>query len=332
MELVCPAGNLPSLKAAVDNGADSVYVGFKDDTNARHFAGLNFTERTFRKAVEYAQSRGRKIFVAINTYPQAGSFERWQAAVDQAADYGVNALILADTGVMDYAAERWPDLRLHLSVQGSVTTAAGIQFFYDHFGIKRVVLPRVLSVNQVAQVIKESPVPVETFGFGSLCVMVEGRCLLSSYATGRSPNTYGACSPASHVRWEETENGGTDTRLNGVLIDHFGKDEKAGYPTLCKGRFQVGDHTFYALEEPTSLNTLAILPKLKEIGVSAIKVEGRQRSPAYVAQVTAVMRAAIDACISDPENYQAQGSWMQKLGAVSEGSQTTLGAYHRPWQ
>ncbi len=332
MELVCPAGNLPSLKAAVDNGADSVYVGFKDDTNARHFAGLNFTERTFRKAVEYAQSRGRKIFVAINTYPQAGSFERWQAAVDQAADYGVNALILADMGVMDYAANRWPDLRLHLSVQGSVTTAAGIRFFHEHFGIKRVVLPRVLSVSQVAQVIKESPVPVETFGFGSLCVMVEGRCLLSSYATGRSPNTYGACSPASHVRWEETENGGTNTRLNGVLIDHFGKDEKAGYPTLCKGRFQVGDHTFYALEEPTSLNTLTILPELREIGVSAIKVEGRQRSPAYVAQVTAVMRAAIDACMSDPENYRPQGSWMQKLGAVSEGSQTTLGAYHRPWQ
>ena len=332
MELVCPAGNLPSLKAAVDNGADSVYVGFKDDTNARHFAGLNFTERTFRKAVEYAQSRGRKIFVAINTYPQPGRFERWQAAVDQAAEYGVDALILADMGVMDYAAERWPNLRLHLSVQGSVTTAAGIRFFHENFGIRRAVLPRVLSVNQVARVIRESPVPVETFGFGSLCVMVEGRCLLSSYCTGRSPNTYGACSPASHVRWEETGDGGTNTRLNGVLIDHFEADEPAGYPTLCKGRFQVGDHTFYALEEPTSLNTLAILPKLKEIGVSAIKVEGRQRSPAYVAQVTAVMRAAIDACQQDPEHYQPQSAWMKKLGAVSEGSQTTLGAYHRPWQ
>ena len=332
MELVCPAGNLPSLKAAVDNGADSVYVGFKDDTNARHFAGLNFTERTFRKAVDYAQSRGRKIFVAINTYPRPGSFERWQRAVDQAADYGVNALILADAGVMDYAAERWPDLRLHLSVQGSVTTAAGIRFFHERFGIRRVVLPRVLSVNQVAQVIKGSPVPVETFGFGSLCVMVEGRCLLSSYCTGRSPNTYGACSPASHVRWEETEDGGTDTRLNGVLIDHFDADERAGYPTLCKGRFQVGENTYYALEEPTSLNTLAILPKLKDIGVSAIKVEGRQRSPAYVAQVTAVMRAAIDACLRDPESYSPEGSWMDSLGAVSEGSQTTLGAYHRPWQ
>jgi len=331
MELVCPAGNLPSLKAAVDNGADAVYMGFKDDTNARHFAGLNFTQRTFEKAVSYAHDKGRKVYVAINTFPQPAGFERWKAAVDQAADYGVDALILADMGVLDYASSKWPDLRLHLSVQASVTTAEGIGFYHDNFGIRRVVLPRVLSVRQVAHVITQSPVPVEVFGFGSLCVMVEGRCLLSSYATGRSPNTYGACSPASHVRWEETGDG-TNTRLNGVLIDHYAEGEKAGYPTLCKGRFQVGEHTFYALEEPTSLNTLSILPELRKIGVSAIKVEGRQRSPAYVAQVTAVMRAAIDSCMENPVGYQAKSQWMRELSNVSEGSQTTLGAYHRPWQ
>ena len=331
MELVCPAGNLPSLKAAVDNGADAVYVGFKDDTNARHFAGLNFTERTFDKAVRYAQDKGRKVYVAINTFPQPKGFDRWEAAVDQAVAYGVNALILADIGILDYASSKYPDARLHLSVQASVTSAEGIRFYHENFGIRRVVLPRVLSTKQVAHVITESPVPVEVFGFGSLCVMVEGRCLLSSYATGRSPNTYGACSPSSHVRWEETGDG-TNTRLNGVLIDHYGEGEKAGYPTLCKGRFQVGGHTFYALEEPTSLNTLSILPELKKIGVSAIKVEGRQRSPAYVAQVTAVMRAAIDQCLQNPEAYQPKHQWMRELSDVSEGSQTTLGAYHRPWQ
>lgn len=331
MELVCPAGNLPSLKAAIDNGADAVYVGFKDETNARHFAGLNFSDRNFEQAVRYTHDRNRKIFVAINTFPRPEGFERWENAVDQAAVHGVDALILADMGVLEYACEKWPDLRLHLSVQASVTSAEGIRFYHENFGIRRVVLPRVLSVGQVTQVIRESPVPVEVFGFGSLCVMVEGRCLLSSYATGRSPNTYGACSPASHVRWEETENG-TDTRLNGVLIDHYDEGEKAGYPTLCKGRFRVGEHTYYALEEPTSLNTLSILPTLRKIGVSAIKVEGRQRSPAYVAQVTAVMRAAIDHCLQNPENYSPREQWMNELESVSEGSQTTLGAYHRPWQ
>jgi putative protease len=281
--------------------------------------------------VRYVRDRGRKIFVAINTFPRPSGFERWTAAVDRAAEFEVDALILADMGVLDYACERWPELRLHLSVQASVTSAEGIRFYHENFGIRRVVLPRVLSVSQVTQVIEESPVPVEVFGFGSLCVMVEGRCLLSSYATGRSPNTYGACSPASHVRWEETPDG-TNTRLNKVLIDRYGEGEKAGYPTLCKGRFQVGEHIFYALEEPTSLNTLSILPKLREIGVSAIKVEGRQRSPAYVAQVTRVMRAAIDRCLRNPGDYRPAEEWMKELDSVSEGSQTTLGAYHRPWQ
>lgn len=331
MELVCPAGNLPSLKAAIDNGADAIYAGFRDDTNARHFAGLNFSGRSLEQGLAYIRSHGRKLFIAINTFPQPAGFERWKSAVDRAADLGVDALILADIGVLDYARERWPDLRLHLSVQASVTTAEGIRFYHERFGIRRVVLPRVLSIQQVAHVVADSPVPVESFGFGSLCVMVEGRCLLSSYATGRSPNTYGACSPASHVRWEETEDG-TDARLNEVLIDHYGHGEKAGYPTLCKGRFQVGGKTYYALEEPTSLNTLSILPRLKAMGVAAIKIEGRQRSPAYVAQVTRVMRAAIDSCLADSTRYRPAPGWMTELEQVSEGAQTTLGAYHRPWQ
>ncbi|MEN8108295.1 MAG: peptidase U32 family protein [Pseudomonadota bacterium] len=331
MELVCPAGNLPSLKAAVDQGADAVYIGFRDDTNARHFAGLNFDDQRAINGIRYAHARAAKVFVAINTYPQPAGWPRWQAAVDKAAELGIDALILADIGVMDYATKQWPDLRLHLSVQGSATNPEAIRFYHEHFNIQRAVLPRVLSLSQVQQVAEHSPVPLEVFGFGSLCVMVEGRCLLSSYVTGRSPNTYGACSPANAVQWQETATG-METRLNGVLIDRYGKNEPAGYPTLCKGRFQVHGHTYYAIEEPTSLNTLALLPELQAIGIEAIKIEGRQRSPAYVARVAQVWRAALDTCQRDAENYRPRKTWLAELARVSEGSQTTLGAYHRPWQ
>lgn len=331
MELVCPAGNLPSLKIAVNNGADAVYIGFKDDTNARHFAGLNFNDQRAQEGIAYAHQRGSKVFVAINTYPQPSGWQRWQDAVDHAAQLGVDALILADIGIMDYAAERWPDLRLHLSVQGSATSQESIAFYHKNFGIQRAVVPRVLSLKQIKAVAENSPVPIEVFGFGSLCVMVEGRCLLSSYVTGQSPNTFGACSPASAVQWKETD-AGLETRLNNVLIDCYTKDESAGYPTLCKGRFNVNKNTYHAMEEPTSLNTMALLPELQKAGVAAIKIEGRQRSPAYVEQVTKVWRAALDACHQDPENYLPQASWLEALQKVSEGSQTTLGAYHRPWQ
>jgi len=290
MELVCPAGNLPSLKAAVDNGANAVYIGFRDDTNARHFAGLNFTNAKMEQGIRYAHDRNVRIFLAINTYPQPKGWSRWQTAVDCAAELGIDALIVADLGVLDYATERWPDLPRHLSVQGSATNYEAIRFYHKHFAIRRVVLPRVLSLSQVKHVVENSQVDVEVFGFGSLCVMVEGRCLLSSYATGQSPNTFGACSPATAVQWCETPQG-LETRLGGVLIDRRGADESAGYPTLCKGRFQVGKHTYYAIEEPASLNTLEMLPQLQAAGIKAIKIEGRQRSPTYVAQVTRVWRA-----------------------------------------
>ena len=331
MELVCPAGNLPSLKTAVDNGADAVYFGFRDDTNARHFAGLNFNDRGALQGMDYARARGVRLFTAINTYPQPSGWPRWEAAVDHAAELGVDALIAADIGVMDYAARRHPELPLHLSVQGSATSHEAIRFYAERFGIRRAVLPRVLSVRQVAQVVEQSPVPIEVFGFGSLCVMVEGRCLLSSYVTGRSPNTYGACSPADAVRWQETATT-METRLNGVLIDCFGKQERAGYPTVCTGRYRVGDDVYYAIEEPTSLNTLSLLPELHKIGIAAIKIEGRQRNPAYVGTVARVMRKALDECRRDPDGFSPRPEWLTELGQLAEGNQTTLGAFHRSWQ
>ena len=331
MELVCPAGSLPALKAAVEAGANAVYLGFRDATNARHFPGLNFTDGQIDEGLRLARSRGVKVYLALNTYPQPHNWPLWEAAVDRAAALRVDAIIVADLGVLDYAAERHPELPRHLSVQGSATSYEALRFYHERFDIRRAVLPRVLSLAQVRHVIENSPVSIEVFGFGSLCVMVEGRCLLSSYATGRSPNTCGACSPAEFVRWEETPDGRT-TRLGGVLIDRRGAGETGGYPTICKGRYEVGGKTFYAIEEPTSLNTLDLLPDLMALGVVAVKIEGRQRSPAYVRDVTRVWRAAIDACARAPHSFRPLPDWSTALARVSEGAQTTFGALHRPWQ
>ncbi|MCP5302808.1 MAG: U32 family peptidase [Pseudomonadales bacterium] len=331
MDLVCPAGSLPALRVAVDSGADAVYMGFKDDTNARHFAGLNFNDRKARQALDYAIDRKVKVFVAINTYAQPKGWKRWQEAVDRAYDLGVNALIVADMGVLEYACNTYPDLALHLSVQGSATNHEALKFYHKNFGIRRAVLPRVLSLAQVKLAAEKSPVDLEVFGFGSLCIMAEGRCYLSSYVTDESPNTCGACSPAKAVRWEETAEG-RESRLNDVLIDRYREGENAGYPTLCKGRFKVDDHVYNALEEPTSLNTIRLIPELSAAGIKAIKLEGRQRSPAYVEQIVRVWREALDAYAIERDNFTPRSEWMDSLSKVSEGTQTTLGAYSRPWQ
>lgn len=331
MQLICPAGSLPALKAAVRQGADAVYVGFRNDTNARHFAGLNLDDKQLESGLQLIRQQGRQLYVAVNTYAQPDGWSRWQRAVDQAADLGVDALIAADPGVLAYASRKYPNLNLHLSVQGSATNAAALALYQQRYGIRRAVLPRVLSLAQVRQVADKSTVPIEVFAFGSLCIMAEGRCHLSSYLTGESPNLCGVCSPAKAVRWQEDAEGLT-SRLNGVLIDRYGKDEPAGYPTLCKGRFLVDGQRFHALEEPTSLNTLDLIPQLAAMGVSAVKIEGRQRSPAYVEQVTRVWRSALDAHARAPQSYAVQPQWRIALDELSEGSQTTLGAYHRSWQ
>lgn len=332
MELIAPAGNLAALKAAVLAGADAVYLGLKNATNARNFAGLNFTEADIAQGVAFARQHGRQVLFAINTFAQPGRAQEWRAAVDAACRLGADALILADPGVLAYARQRYPQQRLHLSVQGSATHADAIELMREQFGIQRVVLPRVLTVADIARLIEKTTVEVEVFGFGSLCVMAEGRCLLSSFATGDSPNNRGVCSPAHAVRWQPRD-GQMEARLNGLLIDRYAPDEPAAYPTLCKGRFMVEGRRDHALEEPTSLNALSLLPRLAAIGVRAIKIEGRQRSPAYVAQVTKVWRAALDKLNSGgAEAFSVLPAWMAELNKVSEGQSHTLGAYYRPWK
>ena len=331
MRLVCPAGTPPSLKAAVDHGAVDVYLGFKDETNARNFAGLNFDDATLRTAIRYAHDHGAKVLVALNTFPQTAAWPKWQAAVDRAADIGADAIIVADAGLMRYASRNHPKLRLHMSVQSSATNHEAINFYHERFGVARAVLPRVLALEQVEKVLERAACEIEVFGFGSLSIMVEGRCVLSSYATGESPNTHGGCSPAKAVRWVE-KGAALESRLGGVLIDRFAEGESPGYPTLCRGRFSVEGEIYYPFEEPTSLNTMELLPRLHAMGAAAIKIEGRQRSPVYVQTVTRVWRAAIDACVADREHFAVKPEWQSALAAISEGRQCTLGAYHRPWK
>ncbi|MCG6201563.1 ubiquinone anaerobic biosynthesis protein UbiU [Psychromonas antarctica] len=331
MELLCPAGSLPALKKAIDCGADAVYIGLKDDTNARHFAGLNFTDKKLVQGAQYVADHHKHLHIAINTFAHPGGEKRWQNAVDKCVDLGANAAIIADIATLDYAANKYPELELHLSVQASATNTASIAFYKQNFNIKRVVLPRVLSIQQVKQLSRNTDIDLEVFAFGSLCIMAEGRCYLSSYFTSESPNTVGACSPAKYVRYQETDNG-LESRLNNILIDRYQRGENAGYPTLCKGKFIVDNNLYHALEEPTSLNTLAMLPELMGAGIRSVKIEGRQRSTAYVEQITRVWREAIDTYQADPDHYQVKESWDETLANVSEGRQTTLGAYHRDWQ
>ncbi len=325
MEIVCPAGTPAAFRAAVKAGAHTVYCGFADETNARNFPGLNFDRSEMRTAVEFARRHGTKIMIAINTYPQAGAEHIWHRAVSDAASLEVDAVILADLGLLAYAAKEHPSLRRHLSVQAAAANAQAIEFYKHSFNISRVVLPRVLSVTEISSIIAQTDVEVEVFVFGGLCVMAEGRCSLSSYATGKSPNMNGVCSPASHVDYQDA-GGQLSARLGGFTIHQVAPDQPAPYPTLCKGCFKSAGKTGHLFEDPVSLNAELLLPQLKEAGVTALKIEGRQRSRSYVAQVVRNFRTAVDAL----EAGQSLPNGM--LTGLSEGLAVTAGAYKKTWR
>ena len=325
LELVCPAGTPAALRAAVEAGADSVYCGFADETNARNFPGLNFSRAEMQEGIAHAHRRGAKVLVAVNTFPRAGEFALWRAAIDDLAALGADAAIVADIGLLDYAATHRPTLRLHLSVQAAAANADAIDFYAKRFGVKRVVLPRVLTVAEIAAINREIACETEVFVFGGLCVMAEGRCLLSSYATGKSPNMNGVCSPPSHVAYRE-EGGELVSRLGDFTINRVGRDQPMPYPTLCKGRFRAGTASGHIFEDPASLDAASLIPQLAAAGVTALKIEGRQRSRSYTDAVVRAFRAATEA--------QARGAAIPTgmLAALTEGQTSTRGAYQKTWR
>jgi putative protease len=327
LELVCPAGTPSALRAAVDAGAHSVYCGFRDETNARNFPGLNFSPQELRDGVRYAHQHRAKVLVAINTFARAGAMDPWKRALASAEEAGADAVILADIAVLDYAAATHPDLRLHLSVQAAAATPEAIGFYAETFGVKRVVLPRVLSVEEIAALNRAIAIETEVFVFGGLCPMAEGRCALSSYATGRSPNISGVCSPPEAVTYSE-EKGGTTAKIGGFTINRFGEEEAAGYPTLCKGRFVAGGKTSYLFEDPTSLNAAGLIGNLKSAGVTALKIEGRQRGKGYVAEVVRMFRRVVDTIEAGQPPLEAE----RMLQAFVEGGRQTSGAYKKTWR
>ncbi len=328
-ELVCPAGTPAALRTAVDAGADAVYCGFQNATNARNFPGLNFTPAEMEKAVGYAHQRGAKVLLATNTFPPGGKIATWKEAVDLGAQFGVDAFIVADIGVAHYVAEKHPDQRLHLSVQAGASSPEAINYYCREFGVKRVVLPRILTVAEIKEIHDQIPCEIEAFIFGNIGMMAEGRCSLTNYATGLSTNMDGVCSPAADVRYEEDADNNLTTKLGRFVIDKFGPRENAGYPTICKGRYLTNNKTcgYYAFEEPVSLNLSSLLPDLMRAGVTALKIEGRQRSRAYVRAVVAAFRDAVDDVMAGRTPALAD------LLALTEGHKETQGAFRsKTWR
>lgn len=282
IELLSPVGDWDCLLAAVQNGADSVYFG-STLFNARASAN-NFDVPTLKKAIQYCKLRNVRTFLTLNILIKNSEFNDAINLAQKAYEFGVDALIVQDLGLARYLIKNFPDMPIHGSTQMSIHNLEGVLELQD-LGFKRVVLARELPLNEIQYICKNSKIEIETFIHGALCISYSGQCLFSSIIGGRSGNR-GKCAGPCRLPYE--------------LLNHNNVSNKE--TTMDKG---------YLLS-PKDLCTLDYLPQLIDAGVKCFKIEGRLKSPEYVATVTRIYRKYIDK-ILNKEDYIVEDSDMKQL-------------------
>ena len=283
VELLSPVGDFECLKAAVQNGANSVYLG-ADNFSARAFAS-NFNINELEKAIQYAKIRGVKTHLTLNTLVTDTEFESAMNIAKKAYEFGIDAIIVQDFGLAMALMRAFPDLPIHASTQMTVHNLNGALKLQE-LGFKRVVLARELSVNEIAYICKNTNIEIETFIHGALCISYSGQCLFSSMLGGRSGNR-GKCAGPCRLPFELLENN---------------KTINSGY--LLSTRDLCG---------------LEFIPNLIEAGVKSFKIEGRMKSPEYVATVTRIYRKYIDLALSDNEYVVDEDDKKELLQVFNRG-------------
>jgi len=284
IELLSPAGDFECLKAAVQNGADAVYFG-ASSFSARAFAA-NFDDDILEKAITYAKLRGVKTNLALNTLIKIDEMNEAIEIAQKAYSYGIDAIIVQDLGLARYLIKHFPDLAIHASTQLSVHNLDGVLKLQE-MGFSRVVLSRELSLQEIEHICKNSNVEIEVFVHGALCISYSGQCLFSSMIGGRSGNR-GQCAQPCRLPYELIS---SDTDITSSKLK---KQNDSSFHTIDKG---------YLLS-PRDLCGLDYLPELIKAGVSCLKIEGRMKTPEYVATVTRIYRKYLDMALNSKFDKQ----------------------------
>lgn len=298
-ELLAPAGSFDKAKIAFLYGADAVYVG-TSSLSLRSRAAVQ--DEDLANTIKYAHSIGKKVYVALNIYAWDNMYDEVRKQAKMLEELRPDGIIASDGGVIDILKEEAPHVDVHISTQANVVSAHTANFWYKN-GAKRVILARELDKNQIKEIVTNTPkdLEVEMFVHGALCFGYSGRCFLSDFLSSRSANL-GDC--AQSCRWaynvyvEETNNPG-----NLMPVEH---DEKGTYIFSSKDLCLVRE-----------------IPEIIELGVDSLKIEGRLKTEYYLASVINTYRNAIDDCMNDPQNYDAE-KYVKELEKVKTRSLTTF--------
>ena len=262
-ELLSPAGNMECLKAAIEGGADAIYLGGLN-FGARAYSA-NFNDEEIIEAIKYAHLYGVKIYVTVNTMITEELVKPFIKYVDFLHKNNVDAIIIQDIGMIDYLRKTYPNLEIHVSTQAHIHNLEGVKFI-EKLGLKRVVLARETSIDLIKEIKENTNIELEVFIHGALCISYSGECLMSSLIGGRSGNK-GTCAQSCRMKYS---------------FMHEGK------------KINKDDY----LLSTKDLNTLNNIDKLIDIGIDSLKIEGRMKSKEYVYLVTKLYRKAIDSYIS----------------------------------
>jgi putative protease len=304
-ELLAPAGNLEKLKMAILYGADAVYMG--GEQFGLRVAADNFSREQMEEGIEFAHSRGKKVYVTANIIPHNEDLSGLPEYIKELSKMNIDALIVSDPGIFSVAKEEAPDLEIHISTQANNTNWRSVEFWYK-LGAKRVILGRELSLKEIKEIKEKVPedLELEVFVHGAMCISYSGRCLLSNYMAGRDANR-GEC--AHPCRWKY------------YLMEEKRPGEYMPVYENERGTFIYNSKDLCMIEH---------IPELIDSGITSFKIEGRVKSAYYVATVVKAYREAIDQYFDNPENYRFDPRLLDELHKVSHRAYTTGFFFGKP--
>lgn len=290
VELLAPAGNFEKLEIAIHYGADAVYVSGRQFSLRNLSKNFSFTE--LQQAVRFCHRQGKKIYLAANIYPRNFELPAIRDYLERVGNLNMDAIIIADPGILDLAREIIPHVPVHLSTQAN-TTSVGAVKFWEKFGIKRVNIARELTLKEIREIFENTGVEIEAFVHGSMCIAYSGRCLLSAFMANRESNRGMCCHPCrfKYTVMEETRPG-------------------QYFPVL-----EDGSGTF--IFNSRDLCMIDHIPDMITAGITSLKIEGRMKGINYLASVVKTYRQAIDAWYHDPQNYSTELEWRNELAKTN---------------
>ena len=316
VELLAPAGNFISLRAVLENGADAVYFGL-DDYNMRANA-KNFSLDDLSNVSNIADEYGAKTYLCTNIILNEKLACELESKLETISSSNIDGLILSDIGLIEDTVSH--GLEAHVSVQENVTNSYTLKTL-KKLGAKRAILSRELSLAEISEIARKSPIETEIFVHGAICMAISGRCFLSYGLYGRSANC-GDCLQPCRKNWTLTYEEGDDNVVNFSDVD----DETFIIAGSDDGSYRTN---FFS---PKDMCMIEYIPELMKSGVASFKIEGRARSPDYGAMVTGIYRDAIDSYQKDPINYRIKDEWMEELTSVFNRGFDTNFYFNTPFE